>query len=94
MVVVALETFGVVVLAVIVVVPTATAVTGTVTDLAFWAMVTDAGTVTMPVWLALKFTVMGEGAGADRFNVTFCVAGPVMVIDDALKLRAAATFTA
>ena len=57
-------------------------------------MVADAGPVAMPDTLALKFTVTGEGAGADRLIVTFWVAVPVIVMEDELKLRAAPTLTA
>jgi len=90
---VAFETFGVVVEAVMVVFPTPAPVTGTVTDVAFWAMVTDDGIVTMPLAPAVRLTVSGEGAGADRVRVRFWVTGPVIVTEGWLKLRLAATLT-
>src|ERR1035437_8725920 len=70
---VALAILGVVVLAVIVVEPGPTAVTGTVT--LFWpaAMVTDNGTVATPLLEELRVNVTLEGAGTERVRERFFV---------------------
>src|SRR5581483_1523912 len=60
-----LVTFAVVVLAVMVVTPAATPPTCTGALLAFAGIVTDAGTLTIPAGLALRFTVICTGVGAD-----------------------------
>src|SRR5271165_2460818 len=60
--------------------PAATPVTGTVVLVALAAKVTVAGTVATLVLLELTLTVRPPaGAGAERFNVRFCVAVPMMV---------------
>jgi hypothetical protein len=70
---VAFAILGVVVLAVIVVEPGPTAVTGTVT--LFWpaAMVTDNGTVATPLLEELRVNVTLEGAGTERVRERFFV---------------------
>jgi hypothetical protein len=59
--------------------PGPTAVTGTETLLKPALMVTDAGTVTAPVFEELRAMVMGDGATAERFSVRFCVPSIVIV---------------
>jgi len=68
------------VLAVIVVVPIATPVMGTVVVVVFAATTTEAGALTMLGGFALIFTVTPvAGAGAERVTVKFDVRVPVMV---------------
>jgi hypothetical protein len=73
--------------------PSATPVTGTVALVAFAAKLTDAGTETTAGLSELKFTDRPGGAGADRFNVRFCVVSPVMVRLFGEKLTVAVTCT-
>jgi hypothetical protein len=81
-------------LAWIVVEPTPTLATGTVTLVALTAKFTDAGTVATPTFPELRLTVMAEGAGTERFSVRFWVAPvPVMVRFGGAKLRVALTCT-
>ena len=89
-----LDTFGTLVLAVIVVVPTVAPVTGTVAVVLFAAIKTEAGSVTTPAGLALKFTVRAAGVAAESVSVRFCVATPVIVGFCGLKFIAAPTWTA
>jgi hypothetical protein len=86
-----LDTFGTLVLAVMLAVPTLTPVTGTVTVVAFAAIETEAGTVTTPGGVALRFTVSAAGVAAESESVRFCVATPVIVKSCGLKLSAAPT---
>jgi len=75
--------------AVMVAVPPATAVTGTVTLVAPAAIWTDCGTVTTPDGLALRLTVTPPvGAGADNVSVRFVLPAPTMVVVPGLKLSA------
>jgi hypothetical protein len=74
--------------------PPATPVTPTTTLLEFAGNVADAGTVATPVSSELNDTVKATGVTADRFNVTFCVAVPLMVTSGGVKLSVAVTLTA
>jgi hypothetical protein len=66
-------------LAVMVVLPTPVPTAVICTLVAPLAKVTVAGTVAIPVGLALRLTVRpDEGAGADRFRVRVAVVGPVI----------------
>lgn len=76
---VALDTFGTVELAVIVVEPSATPVTGTETLVAPVVKVTDGGTVAALVFEEIKLTTKPAGAGPDKFKVRFCVE-PVVIL--------------
>ena len=81
-------------LAVIVAVPGATPVTGTVAVVPFAAMFTETGTVAAAVLLEVRPTVKPPaGAGPDSVTVRFCVPVPVMVVLVGLKLRLAVTAT-
>lgn len=73
-------------LAVIVVAPTDTPVTGTVALAAPAAKVTLAGTEAAPVLLEARLMVSPAGAGAERFSVRFCVDVPTTVRVDGVKL--------
>ena len=75
--VVALLTFGALVLAVIVAEPPDEDVIGTLTLVTLSAMVVVAGTEATDGALELRFTARPPaGAGAERVNVTFCVMAP------------------
>src|SRR5579884_3549696 len=74
---VAFGIFGAAAVAVMVVPPTAAPVIGSVAVVAFFAIVTEAGMLTTPVGLELRFTVRADGAGADKVSVAFWVAVPV-----------------
>ena len=75
-------------------VPGATLVTATLTLVALAAKFTVEGTVATPVLLELKLIVKPPaGAGADRFNVKFCVSVPTIVRVAGAKLAVALTFT-
>ena len=81
-------------LAWIVVEPTPALATGTVTLVALAAKCTDVGTVATPTFPELKLTVMGVGAGTERFSVRFWVVPmPVMVRFAGAKLSVALTCT-
>src|SRR5580704_7528568 len=82
-----------VVLAVMVVEPLDTPVTGTVMLVAPVAKVIDAGTVTKPVGLAAKLIVNPAGAGADRSKVRLVEAVPMILTLVCTKLMVAATLT-
>jgi hypothetical protein len=74
--------------------PAATPVTGTVAVVPPAAMFAVAGTVAAAVLLELKLIVTPPaGAGADRVNVRFCVAVPVMLILVGENAAVAATVT-
>ena len=91
---VVLGTFGASVLAVMVVEPNPTAVTGTVRLVAPAAKLTLAGTVATLGALELKLIVKPlAGAAPDRFNVRLCVTSPVMVTVGGAKLMVAFTWT-
>ena len=92
--VVVLGRFGASVLAVMVVEPKVTAVTGTFTLVAPAAKFTLAGTVATPGALEVKLIVKPPaGAAPDRFNATVCVAIPVIVTVGEAKLMVAFTCT-
>ena len=75
----AFPTFGEVAAAVTVAVPGATPVTCTIAVVAFCAIWTDAGTVTTPVGLAVRFTVMPPaGAAVGSVSVKSFVSRPVI----------------
>ena len=74
---VALAMFGA--LAVMVTDPAATPVTGTATLVIPVPKLTVAGTEATVALLELRLTTSAAGAGADRFNVRFCVATPLIV---------------
>ena len=77
---VALAMFGAAALAVMVALPCAMGITGTLTVVAEAANVTVAGTVAASVLLDVRFTVKPPaGAGPDRFNARFCGEDPEMV---------------
>lgn len=81
-------------LAVTVVEPTLIAVTGTVAEVAFWAMVTVAGTEATPDGLEPKVTTSPPaGAGEDSVSVRFCEPGPVRVKLVCVKASFAPTLT-
>lgn len=85
---------GATAVAVMVVAPCPTAVTSTLTVAAFAGKLTLAGTVAAFVLLELRFTVRPpEGAGAERFSATFCVAIPLIVTAGDAKLIVAVTCT-
>ena len=90
---VALAILGVVVLAVIVVEPGPTAVTGTVT--LFWlaGIVTDKGTVATLLLEELRVNVTLEGAGTERVRERFCVPVPENVRLPGKKLAEPVTCT-
>ena len=90
---VALVTLGAVLDAVMVVVPTLSPVTGTLTEVAPCEMVTLAGMLSTPDVLVLRLIVNADGAAADKFKIRFWVADPAIVIDEGLKLSAAPTTT-
>src|SRR5579884_2528808 len=90
---VALGVFGAVAVAVMVVPPTLTPVIGSGAVVAFLAIVTDAGTLTTPVGLALRLTVRAAGAGADRVSVAFWVVVPVIEIGVGVIVMLAPTCT-
>lgn len=79
--------------AVMVVEPALTPVTGTNTELAFCGITTDAGIVAAAVLLETRFTVMLVGEGPERFNVTFCVLPEPTETEDGLNDRAEPTTT-
>ncbi len=90
---VALATFGL--LAVIVVEPGVTPVTGTATVVAFGGKPTLNGTVATPAFDDIRVTTSPPaGAGVDSVRVRFCVAVPPMVAVPDGKLNVAATGTA
>ena len=81
-------------LAWIVVEPGATPVTVTVAEVALAATLTVAGTVAAAVLLELKLIVTPPaGAGADRVNVRFCVAVPIILMLVGVNAAVAATVT-
>ena len=74
--------------------PNASDVTGTDALVAPAVIVSVAGTVAMAVLLELRLRVRPPvGAGADRFNVRFCVMNPLIVMLDGVKLAVAFTWT-
>ena len=74
--------------------PNATLVTGTVTLVAFGAIVTVAGTVATVGVVELRVTTRpAGGAGADSVSVRFWVAIPVIVALEGKKLSVAFTTT-
>lgn len=74
--------------------PPPTPVTGTGTLVAAAEKVTVGGTVAMLGLSELRLTVRPDsGAGAERFNVRFCVAPPLRLKLVGEKLRVAGTFT-
>jgi len=79
--------------AVIVALPGATPTTLAVVLVAFLAIVTEAGTVTMPVGLAVRFTTVSAAAGADRLTVTLRLSVPVRVNDPGERLSKALVVT-
>ena len=75
-------------------VPGATLVTATLTLVALAVKFSVEGTVATPVLLELRLIVKPPaGAGADRFNVKFCVAIPAMVRLAGEKVAVAVTCT-
>ena len=90
---VALAILGVVVLAVIVVEPGPTAVTGTVT--LFWlaGIVTDKGTVATLLLEELRVNVTLEGAITESVRERFCTPVPAIVRLGGKKLAVPVTFT-
>ena len=79
----------------IVVAPALTPVTGTVTVVAFAAIVTVAGTVAVAVEEELMLTVNPPGgAGPDKVRVRFLVSAPFSVIEAGARLMVAVTFAA
>jgi hypothetical protein len=92
--VVALAMPGATAVAVMVAEPAATAVSNTLTLVAFAGKLTLPGTVTALVLLEVRFTVRpAEGAGAERFSATFCVVIPLIVTVGDAKLIVAVTCT-
>ena len=92
--VVALAMPGVNEIAVIVDVPSPTAVNRTLTVVEFAAKLTLAGTVTTPVLLDVRFTVRPlGGAAAERFRATLCEVIPVIETVGEAKLITVATCT-
>ena len=80
--------------AVMVDVPTPTAVNNTLTVVEPAAKLTLAGTVTTPVLLEVRFTVRPPaGAPAERFNATFCVVIPLIETVGEAKVMTVATCT-
>ena len=79
--------------AVMVVEPALTPVTGTSTELAFCGMTTDTGTVAAKALLEVRITVMLVGAGPERFSVRFCVLPEPNEMADGLNDRAEPTTT-
>ena len=91
---VAFETFGETVLAVIVVVPAETPVTGKIAVVAPAAMVAVAGIVIIPaVLLAKVIATPPAGAGADSVKVRFCGVAPIRVRLAGEKVSEAPTVT-
>ena len=91
---VVLAIFGVVVLAVIVVEPCPTGVTGTFT--LFWlaGIVTETGAVATPVLEEFSVNVTAEGACAERNRERFCTPAPVVTLTvDGKKVADADTWT-
>ena len=87
-------TFGALLLAETVVLPTPNVVTGTIADVELGLNVTLAGTVAAVWLLDDRFTVRPlAGAGEDRFNVTFVVVPAEIEIGPVGKFKAAPTNT-
>jgi hypothetical protein len=81
--------------AVIVVGPALTEVTGTFTVMAFAGKMTLPTTVATLGLLEARFTVSpAAGAGAERLSATFCVVIPVIVTVGEANVMVAVTFTA
>ena len=86
--------FGVAVLAVIVVEPSPTGVTGTFTLFWFAGIVTETGAVATPVLEEVSVNVTAEGASAERTSERFCTPAPAITRTvDGKKLADAVTWT-
>src|ERR1700736_61053 len=72
--------FGVAVLAVIVVEPGPTGVTGTFTLFWFAGIVTEAGAVATPVLEEVSVNVTGEGAGTESTSERICAPDPAATV--------------
>jgi hypothetical protein len=88
----ALETFAGPV-ACIAVLPIATPVTGTVTELDKAGIVTEAGTVAVAGASELRVTSIETGVAPDKFSVMFCTEPATTVRDAGAKLSEAVTVT-
>lgn len=85
---------GVEVLAVIVVEPGPTGVTGTFTLFWFAGIVTEAGAVAAPMFEEVRVNVMFEGAGAERVSERFCAPAPAITVTvDGKKVADPVTWT-
>ena len=81
--------------AVMVVVPNAKDVTGTLTVLVPAGIVTLTGTEATDGLLEMRFTVSpAAGVGAERLSAKFCVLNPLIVTDYDAKVMTAPTLTA
>jgi hypothetical protein len=79
--------------AVMVAEPAATGVTLKVAVVAFALMVTEPGSETIPVGAAVRFTVIAEGAAADKVTVKVRLSGPEKVTVAGERLSDALTET-